>query len=277
MAKTMLKKDNGIVRQFTVETLSSPKSYIDKKEINGSELLASLKLDDAEQWEISECNEALKTIMSKLVFQKKDLLSPAVVNLRNATSKKDLYTAINQLLDQVITSIHDDDEEYRIVYKTNRMREILANRKDLVTSIMIKKLLSGYYLKKLSYYDVDELSDLLMIKYRADGVDKAYKTINGDQEKAIDEGIRYLEDIIMSETIDTVYNHRLKHLCWENCANAYVNKCSKVALIDKLPIDDYPYITDGVQFYNGDTLESFIVSGCNNYRKTVEVPKKRPR
>ena len=60
------------------------------------------------------------------------------------------------------------------------------------------------------------------------------------------------------------------HLCI-SCQNCYVGKCIKVADRFKKPIDQYDFITEGVQHIRENGLsEEFIIIGCNNYKRDEE-------
>ena len=60
------------------------------------------------------------------------------------------------------------------------------------------------------------------------------------------------------------------HLCI-SCQNCYVGKCIKVADRFKKPIDQYDFITEGVQHIRENGLsEEFVIIGCNNYKRDEE-------
>ena len=65
------------------------------------------------------------------------------------------------------------------------------------------------------------------------------------------------------------------HLCWENCSNACVNGCPKVADIKKRSIGNYPFIDKGFQVVKktineyGEAenfVDEFIVEECSHYK-----------
>lgn len=60
------------------------------------------------------------------------------------------------------------------------------------------------------------------------------------------------------------------HLCI-SCQNCYIGKCIKVADRFKKPIDQYDFITEGIQHIRGNGLsEEFVIIGCNNYKRDEE-------
>ena len=63
------------------------------------------------------------------------------------------------------------------------------------------------------------------------------------------------------------------HMCWENCTNAYCDKCEKIADIQKKEINEYDFISDGIQIINkSGEIDTFLVNKCQNYEKSK--PKK---
>lgn len=60
------------------------------------------------------------------------------------------------------------------------------------------------------------------------------------------------------------------HKCWENCDNATVSRCQKIADDLKHNIAEYDFVTDGYQAFDekGDLI-SFYVENCTNYKKAV--------
>ena len=58
------------------------------------------------------------------------------------------------------------------------------------------------------------------------------------------------------------------HLCM-NCSNADAINCEKIKrpFPRKLEISKYPFIKEGYQIRNEYSLEKFIVSECDNYKK----------
>lgn len=69
---------------------------------------------------------------------------------------------------------------------------------------------------------------------------------------------------ITKEEIDGVLSGSSKHLCWE-CSNAYTSKCSKIADLEKGPIDSYPFIRRGFQLIKDGELIKFAVIDCSNF------------
>lgn len=64
------------------------------------------------------------------------------------------------------------------------------------------------------------------------------------------------------------------HMCWENCANACSSKCQKICDKKKQSIENYSFITQGIQIITADgKIEDFIVLGCENYEKQPETEK----
>lgn len=59
------------------------------------------------------------------------------------------------------------------------------------------------------------------------------------------------------------------HLCANNCANCYADKCAKVEDVDFKSIEEYDFINSGVQVVDENkTVGRFIVSDCDNYKYT---------
>ena len=68
------------------------------------------------------------------------------------------------------------------------------------------------------------------------------------------------------------------HLCWEYCVNADVLDCQKVADNFKKTIDQYEFITDGIQTFDKyNQVELFKVLGCENYQSVDDIEKEKER
>lgn len=62
------------------------------------------------------------------------------------------------------------------------------------------------------------------------------------------------------------------HKCWENCENATVLCCQKIADDVKSPIDKYDFITDGYQIFDEDgKMLCLHIDECENYKKAKPV------
>lgn len=94
------------------------------------------------------------------------------------------------------------------------------------------------------------------------------------------------QTIIQYITPEMAQNIRLKkdkHLCSEDCANAYTNKCPKIADLVKKDIGEYDFIKHGYQVFqpNGE-LDCFVVQNCMKYeqqeqKENTKVRKERAK
>lgn len=70
------------------------------------------------------------------------------------------------------------------------------------------------------------------------------------------------------ELLKIVNNKEELHLCGENCKNADIFNCPKVADINKKTIDKYDNVTDGSQVFDSKgEMVSFKVTGCYLYEQ----------
>lgn len=74
------------------------------------------------------------------------------------------------------------------------------------------------------------------------------------------------ESTITIKYVDTGVINKAKssHLCGD-CKNCSPSYCKKVANVTKKPIDQYPFITDGMSI--GEKNPDIIVTGCENFEK----------
>ena len=70
---------------------------------------------------------------------------------------------------------------------------------------------------------------------------------------------------LSSNVLDFMRHSDKDTLCW-NCAKGYPSKCPKIADIEKQPIEEYPFITNGYQVYKDGKTAKFAVFECTDFK-----------
>lgn len=75
------------------------------------------------------------------------------------------------------------------------------------------------------------------------------------------------EHVPVSSLTEEEIGEKVCHKCWQHCECAKANECDKIYDQYKKTIDEYEFITDGIQIYDNEgRLEKFIVTNCKNYK-----------
>lgn len=80
------------------------------------------------------------------------------------------------------------------------------------------------------------------------------------------------EQIRVSDLDEDELGEKASHQCWKNCEYARADQCDKIYDRYKKSIDEYEFITDGIQTYDAEgRLEKFIVTNCKNYKTKEKI------
>lgn len=281
MEKVILKKENGVVVESTRNVQVSSKPYmtneescfdvkIDKNNFN-QEIRSTKKAVYSVINELSKNNDNIVSLYSELKKVKKydelinygNLILEKYQNFINSKNKKRSELGLQ-------LSIADD-------FKT-----AMSKNPELLISIAVKRIISVYYLNKLMLLTMEDVNKLQNLKISGASVETMLDFIDEKFPKsAMSNGIKNLSEKIFVDTIDIVFDKVQTHLCWENCKNATASQCPKIADSVKQKIEDYQFITDGYQIFDENgAMDSFIVTGCKNYRKEVRkelTPKEKEK
>lgn len=261
-------KHHGIelVRENKV-ALVSKTPYIDSSDGCLEELLDSNTVKDSynavmKDDKTTSIKEGLKKAESEFAYLEKnfELILKLMEQLRNATSKKDLEKIYQEVLVGMNIEARKSVEEVHTKYP------------ELILSIMAKAIVNGYIRIKLRRTIPSKVRGLEVRKESnnepiediisdALGLDLTEKSSNGIDKLIIKS---------FSDNLDEAYL-RIGSQCFD-CANGYVGRCEKISdYPTKKDIIEYPFITDGFQWYIRDDLDEFNVIRCDNFRLAPKI------
>lgn len=187
------------------------------------------------------------------------------------TNNELLKTLLEQL--RMVKSMHDLESIYHKVLSSLSLvdkRTIIELHKsypELVLSIMAKTITQNYVKGQLRRFIPSKIIYLENRKAQGESLEIIMEDVlDLDFNKKIMNGMDLLIEKSLSDELDRLYK-TLGSSCWD-CANGYVGSCEKIAdYPEKKDIGEYPFITDGFQWYVNDELERFSVIRCSNYEK----------
>lgn len=261
-------KHHGIeVLRENKVALVSKSSYIDSSDNCLENILDHEMIKRVYQELISD--ESNDSLIEDLKIVEKDfsridtnfeLAVKLIEKIRAAESKEDLKEIYNTIL----LGIN--------IISRQEIGKVYKKYPDLVLSIMAKSIVNGYVKSKLRRSVPSKIRNL---EVRKASNNESIEEIMGDAlnidftEKASN-GIDTLITNSFSDQLDEAYL-RIGSQCFD-CTNGYVGRCEKISdYPTKKDITDYPFITDGFQWYINDNLDEFIVIRCNDFKKAPKV------
>lgn len=256
-------KHHGIelIRENKV-TLVSKTPYIDSSDGCLEELLDSNAIEDSYNNAMKDnkdtsIKKSLKTIGKAFAYLEKnfELVAKLIEQLRNATSKKDL----EKIYQEILVGMKIGDRK--------TVETVYAKYPDLILSIMAKEIVN-YFIKtqltreksldKIKIYEVrmesnEPIEEIMSDALKMDFTEKASNGIDNLITKSF-------TDQLLEEYL------RMGSKCFD-CSNGYIGRCEKISdYPTKKDIIEYPFITDGFQWYIRDDLAKFNVIKCDNFR-----------
>lgn len=190
-----------------------------------------------------------------------ELLVKLIEQLRNATSKKDLEKIYQEIL------IGMKNIEAR-----KAVEEVHTEYPDLILSIMVKAIVN-YFIKiqlargknsnKIRIYEIrmelnEPIEEIMSDALKIDFTEKAPNGVDTLIAKSF-------TDQLLEEYL------RMGSKCFD-CSNGYVGRCEKITdYPSKKDITEYPFITDGFQWYINDDLDEFNIIKCDNFALAPKV------
>lgn len=182
-----------------------------------------------------------------------------------------LKTLLEEL--RMAKSMHDLESVYHKVlsslslFDKKTIIELHKSYPELVLSIMAKTITQNYVKGQLRRSVPSKVISLENRKAQGEPLEIIVEDVlDLDFNMNSTNGMDLLIEKSFSDELDRVYKG-LGSSCWD-CANGYVGSCEKIAdYPEKKDIGEYPFITDGFQWYVNDELEKFSVIRCSNYKK----------
>ena len=178
---------------------------------------------------------------------------------------------------KIIVSIYEDTPK-----RLELVKENFETNKEIVIDKIISFVIIKYYDSLLSKMNYDKIIDLLL----SNDINYIFKSLNQNDlinfksDNSVKNGIYNKIKNSVLYNIEQIYDKKFKHLCF-SCANAYANKCIKIADLYDKDLCRYNFVTDGYQivdnsvnrtFVSDDMEESFspknkklIITKCNNF------------
>lgn len=153
----------------------------------------------------------------------------------------------------------------------------LKENPQTIINAITKKIISLYYFNLILNSGRKQINNLESLKFNNTPTEELLSLTHEQfSETSKQNGVYDLSKILFSDMIDVAFDRSQKHLCWDNCQNAYVSKCPKIADYPMKDINCYPFITNGYQIITDDHQEEkLVVTECSLYQKAKVYQKKK--
>ena len=255
MAKYILKKVNGktIIKtsetnSIGLNTLYSIKAFNFLDNIEGSKNNRKIMIDI-----FSKLRDDMQFNLISKLYQE-------LLTVKDRITLERMYKTTIVSYDKLIK------EEIKTPAYKEKIKALYQNTSDDILNEYAHKLVIEYLqlvIKKLDTKTINYIASKIINNEDKDDLLKDIGEIILDDNKA--SNIYQLSIETVKFLIKKTYEKNQSHLCF-GCPTPIL-ECQKILDIEKKPINEYEFITDGEQTYNKDFLERFIVSGCSLYEK----------
>lgn len=155
------------------------------------------------------------------------------------------------------------------------VEEYLEPKKNALADYSIQQILINYYLVIFDAFSRKELGEFFFVLHNPENGYSKEDALMLLQEEFVDPKIRELAAGIFYECLVDKFMKRYPHLCGSDiCDIETMARCMKVFDSKKKNIDQYSFIRNGVQLWEDEELQDFLVyhcTSCTKYSK-MDVP-----
>lgn len=272
MSKKVIKKVNSEIFEAERPQLSSTKSYLVENELClGIENVEIPKRNNQDiKLVVIETKRAIQNIMAEICSNQngREGINEIMFMLKEAKCYDDLMNVITAIMRSY--ELYNKKRDYRIVAELkSNLNNGFKNNPNLITSIIIKKLVKTYYYNLIRSLPTERIIELENVRFYM-GVESVIVMLEEQfsaESKA--NGLYEFAKKVINDTLFSTCDTIQKHLCWENCVNASVKKCERMRDGMLGNLCNYEFITDGYQVINDSGLcEKMIVTGCQRYEQS---------
>jgi len=272
--KTILKKENGEIIEIIRTKQVSDTPYLSEEEKCFIDILKEEK-PNIKKEKLKEIINTAHYIVRRISYADKfnKNIKTLFYTLSMIQTEKDLDNFINYIIKVYKDTIKEPYQKYFKISKDksniSNIKALLMEHKQLITSVVIKKLIKTYITSILLSLEIDQISTLQNFKNESAYIDEILNFLNIDLDEAsIYNGIKNMTEKILHDTIDEIYDRKQIHLCWALCENATPSHCEKIFDKTKKNISQYDFIIEGYQtFKESGQINKFVVTKCSNYKK----------
>ena len=251
------------------------------------ELLDYRKISEqSELIKVSNIYRKLFKYINSIDYSKrKNATKKAMNSFKNATTKEDLVETCNMFfknVKRVMKKNPSKEEKERETELVKYFAEIMMaydNYKELMISMLIKRITKDYYSMMISDFDKDKIISMEECKIgnfeNENTLDVLLESINEGKTEIDDDYYRFRK-YLFSDLLTKKYDMFFNHLCGaeKSCSMEQFKQRAKIHLLDFVDskIDDYPFIENGIQVEKlnekGEWItDKMLVSTCN-YEKS---------
>ena len=253
--------------------------------------------DQAMEVKVGSIFKELNKYIGLLDFlDKKNICIEAMEGLKKAKTKSDLDNIFNDFFINVNRgnkifynlklSISEKEERNKEVFRIYSKVKLAYNTyKDLMMSMLIKKITRTYYSIFLSGMEKDTIVSLEEFKvnyYDKENVLDLLLESVGENSNDTDNDFYNLRKMILSDMISKKHDSYYEHLCGSelSCSKREFAQCAKIysGSFDEIKIDEFPFINRGLQIEiqneKGEWItDKMLVSECD-FKRSYEVRRK---
>ena len=274
---TLVEKIAGDITRIERKDFISTKPYLFKKEACFNDFINQ---EEIEKTKLEDINKIKLNITYYIFCLTKGTNEPLKLfevlynMLKNVSNEKEFDDFIKYIeVSYGVFLTHNRNDYELSVCKNNDFNYFYTNHKDVVCSIITKKIVTAYYeylLKKLYNREISKLYYIIATKGNFNEILSYLKIEFNDISKK--NGIELFSKKVLYDLICKSYDDRKHHLCGE-CQFATNCTCPKVKNRKKRDINDYPFINSGFQVFDkSGNMKRFIVSDCMCYEKAIPKP-----
>ena len=223
-------------------------------------------------------------MVNELYFYDKKIIVSLFNSINNVKTEKDMTKISEKICSIYRTNIEPTKPEKTVkkyqlnkpiikehVVDSREFSNLLSENPELINSLVVKKVLTFYFTKKISAKGCEEINKIEAIKNADIGMEKIIDVLGikfSEQSKI--NGVYELSKRLLNDTIDNVFDETQKHLCWD-CQSAFAGQCPKVSDWRKKVISQYDDIIDGYQVVGqNNQLQTFVVTKCKKFKRDTK-------